>query len=70
MMPSSEFYDESTLKEQKSKKKVHAKTVESEPLAQIVPMKPVQTILQQYSTGTQTPQRPIAKVNKICGFFC
>jgi hypothetical protein len=65
MMPSSEFYDEGTLKADKSKKKKQAKTVESGSPVRIGPMKPVQTILYQSSTGTQTPQRPIAKVNKI-----
>jgi hypothetical protein len=65
MMPSSEFYDEGTLKADKSKKKKHAKTVESEPPVRIVPTKSVQTILYQSSTGTQTPQRPVAKVNLI-----
>jgi hypothetical protein len=59
MMPSSEFYDEGTLKADKSKKKKHAKTVESEPPARIVPVKP---LLHQSSTGTQTTQRPVAKV--------
>jgi hypothetical protein len=64
MIPSSEFYEEVTLQGDKSKKKKQAKTVESELPARIVVMEPVQTILYHSSTGTQTPQRLMAKVNR------